>query len=106
MLFRSKPADLTPEKKPSMREFRLYEKRKSKPNILDVALEYRRMIDSGEVASQTDLARKLGVSRARITQVLNVLKVPDSVLSMPTYSLYRDYFTERKLRRLYSCKES
>ncbi|MCP4726751.1 MAG: hypothetical protein GY863_17040 [bacterium] len=46
-----------------MRELRLYEIRKSKPFILDVALEYKRMIDTGDVSSQAELVRKLGLSR-------------------------------------------
>ncbi len=70
MIFRPKPPDLIPGKKPSMRDLRLYKVRQSKPFILDVALEYTRMIDSSEVSIQAELARKLGLSRARVTQVL------------------------------------
>lgn len=33
------------------------------------------MINSGEVKNQSDLARKLGVSRVRICQVLSLLKL-------------------------------
>jgi biotin operon repressor len=33
------------------------------------------MIDTGEVKNQSDLARKLGVSRARVCQVLSLLKL-------------------------------
>jgi len=33
------------------------------------------MIDTGEVKNQADLARKLGVSRVRISQVLSLLKL-------------------------------
>ena len=33
------------------------------------------MIDNGQVKNQPDLARKLGVSRARVTQILRLLKI-------------------------------
>ncbi len=33
------------------------------------------MIDSGQVKDQSDLARKLGISRARVTQILRLLKI-------------------------------
>jgi hypothetical protein len=33
------------------------------------------MIDSGQVKNQSDLARKLGISRVRICQILNLLKL-------------------------------
>lgn len=33
------------------------------------------MIDSGEVRNQSELARKLVISRARVTQILNLLKL-------------------------------
>lgn len=62
------------------------------------------MLHSGEYASQTDLARKIGVSRARVNQMLRLLKLPPSiqetVLQMgdPLTSLE---ITERKLRSLF-----
>jgi hypothetical protein len=40
-----------------------------------LAKEYKKMIDSGEAKNQADLARIKGVSRARITQILNLLKL-------------------------------
>lgn len=106
MLFRAKPPDLTHGKKPSMRELRLYEVRKSKPFILDVALEYKRMIDSGEVKSQAELARKLGLSRARVTQVLNVLKIYNSDSEFFSPLINNTYLTERKLRGIKSSRNS
>lgn len=100
MIFRQKPADLTPGKKPSMRELRLYELRKSKPFILDVAREYKRMIDSGKVASQAELARKMGLSRARVTQVLNALQVDPEVITNLSHQKLRYGMTERYFRSI------
>ena len=48
-------------------------------NPIYLAREYKRMIDKGQVKNQSDLARKLGVSRVRIHQILNLLKL-DSLI--------------------------
>jgi len=39
------------------------------------------MIDSGEVKNQANLARIKGISRARVTQILNLLKVDKSIIN-------------------------
>lgn len=74
----------------------------ARQNPLSVALSFQRMIDNGEVRNQSHLASKMGVSRARVTQLLNLLKLapeiqqalqdlsPDQVAQIP----------ERKLRNL------
>ncbi len=38
-----------------------------------LALQYQQLLDSGEVSTRAELARFLGVSRARVTQVLKRL---------------------------------
>ena len=48
---------------------------KTYPNPLTVALQYKEVLDSGLVSSQADLAVLLGVSRAKVTQMLNLLKL-------------------------------
>ena len=42
---------------------------------LKQAMAFQARLDSGEVLSQADLARETGMSRARITQILNLLKL-------------------------------
>jgi len=37
-----------------------------------LAKEYKKMIDSGEVKNQAELARLKGISRARVTQIPNL----------------------------------
>jgi biotin operon repressor len=53
--------------------------------------------------SRADLSRKLGVSRARVTQVLNILKLPDDIIEK-LYAmgdpLPKPMITERNLRLL------
>ena len=55
-----------------------------------------------EELSRAELARKLGLSRARVTQMLNLLKLPDSIISeiekMGDHWI-RQLVTERQLRR-------
>ena len=48
----------------------------AKPNRdrMRLARHYQSLLDSGEVLTRAELARYLGVSRSRVTQVLNRLK--------------------------------
>lgn len=59
------------------------------------------MINSGEVKNQSDLARKLGVSRVRISQVLSLLKLDDKLMETIEElgdPMSKRYISERKLR--------
>jgi hypothetical protein len=47
--------------------------RKPKPDRMRLPLYYQSLLDSGEVKTRAELARYLGVSRARVTQVLKRL---------------------------------
>lgn len=55
--------------------------------LLRKAQAWRAMLESCEVASQAEIARREGVSRARVTQVIGLLRlapeIHESVLSMP-----------------------
>ena len=44
-------------------------------NPIYLAKEYKQMIDNRQVKNQSDLARKFGVSRVRIHQILNLSKL-------------------------------
>jgi len=59
------------------------------------------MIDNSQVKNQADLARKLGISRARVTQILRLLKL-DSLLVQELERLgdplKSEIITERMLR--------
>lgn len=48
--------------------------RKPKPDRMRLAREYQAILDSGVVRTRAELARHLGVSRARVTQVLRRLE--------------------------------
>jgi hypothetical protein len=43
------------------------------------AIEWRRQLDVGEVANQAAIARREGITRARVTQILSLLRLPFGV---------------------------
>jgi hypothetical protein len=54
--------------------------KKTYRNPIYLAKEYKRMIETGKVKNQAELARIKGISRARVTQILNLLKLDDKVI--------------------------
>jgi len=54
--------------------------KKAYRNPIYLAKEYKKMIDTGEVKNQAELARIKGISRARVTQILNLLKLDKSII--------------------------
>ena len=71
---------------------------------MKIALQYKDMLDSGFVGSQADLARHLGVSRAKVTQMLNLLKlegrIQEFMFELEETDTRLGVLTERRLRRL------
>ena len=49
-------------------------------NPIYLARDHRGMIDSNQVKNQSSLARKLGISRVRIHQILNLLKLDSLII--------------------------
>lgn len=75
------------------------------PNPLFIALGYKEALDSEKYRNQTELAKSLNVTPARISQYLRLLKLPleirESVIRMGELSSPRQV-TERRLRGLLS----
>ena len=72
-------------------------------NPIVVAQEWQRRLDNGECASRADLAHKLGVNRARVTQVLGLLDLaPEVCIAVAGLGdpLSDPVVTERSLRPL------
>jgi len=72
-------------------------------NPIYLARKYKRMIDNGQVKNQSGLARKLGISRARVTQILNLLKLDKSIidnLEQIGDPMDRKVISERELRKI------
>ena len=77
---------------------------KTYPNPVKVALKYKEMLNQGQADAQADLSRILGVSRAKVTQMLNLLKLDEEILAFMLGLEDTDerlkVLTERKLRFL------
>ena len=70
-------------------------------NPIYLAREYKEIIDNGQVKNQAELAKLNGVSRARVTQILNLLKLNSLIvqeLEKLGDPLESKIITERMLR--------
>jgi hypothetical protein len=68
-----------------------------------LAKEWRTALDNGVYTSSADLARHLKISRARVTQILNLLKLTSAVIEMISSlndPLKSHIISERRLRPL------
>jgi len=69
--------------------------------LLRKAMEWQSLMESGQIASQADIARQEGITRARVTQVMGMLRlVPEiqqTILAIPA-TVRRQNITERALR--------
>jgi hypothetical protein len=77
--------------------------KKTYRNPVALALEWRKALDRGHYSSPADLARKEGISRARVTQILNLLRLSPRVIEITRSlgdPLHSPLVTERQLRRL------
>jgi hypothetical protein len=74
-------------------------------HIIHKAVAWKKMFDDGEVRSLSEIAQKEGLTRARVTQIMNLLKlIPDwknFLLGLTDPKEIRRY-SERRLRNYYS----
>ncbi len=72
--------------------------------LLALAIRFEELVTGGVVKNYAELARLGYVSRARVTQIVNLLqlapKIQEEVLFLPAQSSGRDSVTERALRSL------
>ena len=72
--------------------------------VLALAHRWQCLIGSGVVRDQADLARLVGVSRARVTQVMDLLRlapdIQEAILDLPRVERGRDPIHGRDLYRL------
>lgn len=72
--------------------------------LMALAIRFEQLIESGEVKDYADLARLTRVSRARITQIMNLrLLAPDiqvAIIDMPRVESGHDVITMRDLQRI------
>ena len=69
--------------------------------LLRKAIEWKALIESGKIATQAEIARQEGITRARVTQVMGMLRrapeIQEHILSMPVL-VPRPSVSERALR--------
>ena len=69
--------------------------------LLRKAIEWKALLESGEVASQAEIARREGVTRARVTQIMGLLRlapeIQGKILALPD-NFHSSSVTERILR--------
>ncbi|MBE0569503.1 MAG: hypothetical protein IH576_02560 [Deltaproteobacteria bacterium] len=69
--------------------------------LLRKAIEWQALLESGKTASQAEIARQEGITRARVTQVLGMLRlapeIQQQILTTPD-TIRRPPVTERMLR--------
>ena len=69
-----------------------------------LAIRFDRLIKEGEITDQADLARLGNVSRARVTQIMNLLQlapeIQEALLFLPRTVKGRDAIRERHLRAI------
>lgn len=77
--------------------------------LLLKAIERPRQLDAGEGINQTQIVRREGLTRARVTQVIGMLRltaeIQERILSLPAPGPRR-LNTERALRRVAAIKNS
>jgi len=76
--------------------------------LLRKAIEWQRQLDAGEVPNKTEIARREGITRARVTQVMALLRLaPEFRKQILTMSdtIQKSAVTERRLRPIVSGTE-
>jgi len=72
--------------------------------LMALAIKFQDMIDRGEIKDYADLARLGYVTRARITQIMNLLnlapEIQEELLFLPSAPCSQDAVTERQIRRV------
>ena len=105
-LTRRVPADRVVSAVPLRRTTPTTPKGPKTPRIVELlrkAIEWQALLESGEATSQAEVARREGLTRARVTQVMGLLRpapeIQQHILAMPDM-VRTPSITERALRRV------
>ena len=94
-VMREGPATNTPQDTPLGRTPRI-------SKLMALALRFDRLISEGQITDQAELARLGHVSRARVTQIMNLLllapDIQEEILFLPRTYRGRDAIRERMIR--------
>jgi hypothetical protein len=77
--------------------------RKTYRNPIFLAREYKKIIYSGKVKNQAELARLKGISRTRVTQILNLLKLDKNIIDRLEQNrdpMDKKVISEKELRKI------
>ena len=71
----------------------------TKKHIIHKAIRWKNMLDNGAVSSMSKIAKKEGLTRARVTQIMNLLKLPaemqEFLLNLEDPREIRKFFGEK-----------
>ncbi len=74
-----------------------------KKHIIHKAIKWEKMLDDGTVESLSQIAKKEGLTRARVTQIMSLLKLPakfrEFLVELNDPKEIRKY-SERKIRKV------
>lgn len=72
--------------------------------LMALAIRFEQLIRDGTVHDQADLARLAHISRARVTQIMDLLllapEIQEEILFLPPVEKGKDRITERRMRDL------
>ena len=72
--------------------------------MLALAHKIEEMIRAGNLRDLADAARAIGVTRARVTQIMNLLllapEIQEAILDLPAVTQRREFVSERSLRTI------
>jgi hypothetical protein len=68
-------------------------------DALELSFEFQRLLDERVVNNRAEIAERYGISRARVTQLMNLLKLPPQVLQLMVDS-GDGMWSERQLRSI------
>ncbi len=77
--------------------------------LLRRAIMWQALLDSGEVRNQAEIAQREGITRARVTQIMGMLRlapeIQEHILSLPS-TICRSSISERALRHIAQNEDS
>ena len=95
------PYGISTDKRITRRLLREHQLVICKPNPIEIALKYQQLYE--QTGSMTTVGEQYGVSRVRVHQMLNLLKLDQRIIDFLmniTDPQQKNYWTEHKLRQL------
>lgn len=104
MNFGKKPSNIPSSRRALARDIKRLVYLNNHSFVLDEARRYQECFERKGVDTKAEVAEIFGVSRARVTQYLNILKLPGKIIQFLENNKdnieIRTYLTERRLRPL------